>query len=201
MGAEETQDMGYPVRDEFVPDADTPTVPEVIGGAPFSSQSVYDLFKQEQAELANATEVFLPVKGYEPIGLQIQYRVARDGKELDAVGQKVNKQFADAYSRNLYGSMDLMILLCKGLFVQPDDVPEPVMFDPEDTGEPCLFDERLAKLMGMTFQDQPTARDVVKKLFGGDRGELAVIAHAERLQRWLVDAKADLRREIWQSGE
>lgn len=201
------EDVAYPSRTEEQIEADT------LGGSPSEGngatpvqavdwrgpQSVVDLFKQEQQELANAKDVYIPVAGYERTGLQVHYRMPSDGKELETVGTKVGKQYKDAYSRNLYMAIDLMILLCLGLYVQPEDVPEPVMLDPDETGEPCQFDETLAGIMGMKYEDEPTARDVVKHLFGGN--QLAVIGHAEKLQRWLQNAKADLNAEIWQLGE
>lgn len=185
---------------------DTPVHAVGTPGAsnPLTSQSVVDLFKQEQAEIASAKDVKIPVKGYEQTGLQIQYHMPADGKELDAIGTRINKQTKDAYSRNLFMAMDTMIHLCDGLFVQPNvegepEVTEPVILDPDGVGEPMHFDERLARMMGMNEPEQASARQVVKRLFGNN--ELAIINHAERLNRWLQNTKADLNAEIWQLGD
>jgi hypothetical protein len=176
--------------------------PPVLGfgaqGA-LSTPSIVDLFKQEQRELAETKSVFIAVKGYEKTGLQIRYRMAESGKELEIISTKINRQYKDTYSRNLYGAMDTMILLCDGLFVQPEDVSEPVMLDPDEVGEPCGFDTTLAQMLGMELDADTTARAVIRKLFGDN--ELAIITHAFDLQRWLQNTKADLNLEIWQVGE
>jgi hypothetical protein len=182
---------------------DSEAAPPVQGfdkPGPFSTPSIVDMFKQEQEELASAKSVFIPVRGYEKTGLQIRYKMPGSGKELEMVVNKVNRQHRDAYSRNLYSAMDMMIHLCDGLFVQPEGVPEPVMLDPDEVGEPCGFDTTLAQMLGMDLNsDDTTARAVVTKLFGGN--ELAVMTHAFDLNRWLQNTKADLNLEIWQVGE
>ena len=177
----------------------TPPVPGLGAPGPFST-SIVDLFKQEQEELASAKSVMIPVNGYEKTGLKIKYRMVSSGKEIELISTKVNRQFKDQYSRNLYTAMDTMILLCDGLFVQPEDVPEPVMLDPDEVGEPCQFDSTLAQMLGMNpHSEDTTARVVVKKLFGDN--ELAIMTHAFDLNRWLQNTKADLNLEIWQVGE
>src|SRR5215831_3217969 len=91
-------------EDGFTSADDSPPTPPVQqleeGGGGFAS-SVVDVFQRELAELADAQSVFIPVKGYEQTGLQIQYRMPTSGKELAEISTKVNRQFTDAYSRNL----------------------------------------------------------------------------------------------------
>jgi len=170
----------------------------VLGFSEGGGVSFVDVFREELKELAEAETCFIPVKGYERTGLQIRYAMPENGKQLDNIARKVTREFKDAYSRNLYISIDTMIVLCDGVFVQPQGVEEPVMLDPEEFGQPCQFDERLAQIMGMNGATG-SARQVVKHLFGGN--ELAIMAHSERLSRWLQNTKADLEAEIWQLGE
>lgn len=170
--------------------------------SPFSDASIFDLLKQEAQELADNKEVDIPVKGYEGTNLMIRYHLPESAKELDDIARRVSKDQKDPFYRNLYTVIDTMIWLCSGLFVQPEGVPEPVMLDPEQTGHPVHFDVRLAGLIGMLESangSEPTARNVVRKLFGGN--DLAIISHAEKLNRWLQNTKADLSLEIWQVGE
>lgn len=177
-------------------DEDTPVLAVADKGGDFS---LVDTFKSELDELASNKEVFIPVKGYERTGLQIKYHLPEHGKELDMLGRKVQREAQDNYTRNLLISIDTMIYLCSGIYVQPPDVEAPVMLDPENTGSPAGFDDRLAELMGMDPGSPHTARNVVKRLFGGN--EMMLLAHAERLQRWLQNTKADLNAELWQLGE
>lgn len=176
------------------PDDDTPVQAFSIG----AGNSLIDVFKQELAELASAESVLIPVKGYERTGMQIKYSMPENGKVLDDIARRVMREHKDAYNRNLYTTMDTMIRLCDGIYVQPDDVPEPVMLDPYETGEACQFDETLANLMGMNGSTG-SARSVVRRLFGGN--DLAILAHGERLGRWLQNTKADVESEIWELGE
>jgi hypothetical protein len=161
--------------------------------------SVIDLLKQDVEEISQVEDVYIPVKGYERTGLAIRYHLPERHKELDTIANKVNREFKDNYSRNLHIGIDTMVYLCSGLYVKH---PEPgtdewVELDPQETGEPVHFDTRLAGILG--WDDVSTARQVVKRLFGGN--ELAINVHAERLNRWLANTKADINQEFWQQGE
>lgn len=170
----------------------------VQGFTPGGEFSYVDVFKEELRELSETQEVYVPVKGYEKTGLQIKYHMPEHGKELGLIAQRVMRETKDVFTRNLYIAMDTMSHLCDGLYVQPEGVEEPVMLDPQELGEPMQFDERLAEMMGANGEVS-SSRQVIRKLFGGN--DLAVVNHAERLQRWLANTKADLDAELWQLGE
>jgi hypothetical protein len=187
---------GWPLKTEAGDDAANTPVPPL--GTEGADSSLVDLFREELKELADAEFVYIPIKGYDRTGLQVKYTMPESGKLLDDIARRVARQYKDNYSRNLYISIDTMIFLCGGVYVQPDGVGEPVMLDPQETGEPCLFDERLAELMGMNGTGG-SERAVVKRLFGGN--ELAINAHAEKLARWLQNTKANVEAELWQLGE
>ena len=173
--------------------------PHPVGGfTPGGDFAIVDMFREELRELTEAQTVLIPVKGYEKLGLQVQYHMPEHGKELGLIATKVQRESKDTFTRNLNLSMDTMIHLCDGLYVQPEGVEEPVMLDPQETGMPMQFDERLAEMMGANGEVN-SARQVIRKLFGGN--DLAIITHAERLQRWLQNTKADLDAELWQLGE
>jgi hypothetical protein len=181
-------------------DVDIEDVPPVQGFTPGADYSVLDTFRQELQELAEAEDVLIPVKGYEATGLQIKYRMPESGSQLERITREVTRRYKTPYERNLNTAMEMMIYLCEGLYVQPDGVDEPVPLDFEETGQPVRFDERLATLIGLSGDGaQVTAKMIVRKLFGNN--ELAIMTHAERLQRWLSNTKADLSAEIWQLGE
>lgn len=159
--------------------------------------SVVDLLKQDLKEISTQKNVYIRVPGFERSGLQVKYRLPENGQEIGDIGKKIERQHKEVFARNLYTAMDTMIVLCDGLFVQPDGIDEPVMLDYEETGTPCRFDDRLAAYLGMNGDPHDlTARSIVRKLF--DDREFAIINHAEKLSRWLVDASADVNREFWQ---
>lgn len=169
---------------------------------PAAGSSLIDAFKEELKEFGANQTVLISVKGYEKIGLKVQYRKPEHGKEIDAIRSKVERQVKGAYERNLLTSIDTMIHLCDGLYVQPADVDEPVMFDPYETGVPAGFDDTLAELLGMNSNGATgpfDARAIIKKLF--DDNDLAINSHSERLSRWLQNSKADVDAELWQLGE
>lgn len=171
-----------------------------IGATP----SYVDLLREEYQELISAEDVMIPLVGFEKVGLRVKYRMPESGKELDSIARKVIREYKDNFSRNLFTAIDTMIVLCEGLYVLPvaemelEGKPtEPQPLDPDGVGEPCRYDQRLAEVMN--FGDVGSAREVVRKLFG--RNDMAIISHAERLQRWLTNTKADLDVEFWQLGE
>lgn len=170
---------------------------EIAEPAPFGQPSVLDLFNQEFKELADNKEAFIPVAGYGRTGLQVKYHLPESGKELDDIARKVQRETKENYYRNLFIATDTMIHLCSGLYVQPEDTPEPVMLDPGDTGYPCMFDSRLGEMVGSPIESG--ARGALRKLFGNN--DLAILSHAEKLNRWLQNTKADLTLEVWQMGE
>jgi hypothetical protein len=162
--------------------------------------SIVDLLKQDLQELTEHEDAYIPVAGYENAGLQIRYRLAESGKELDNIARRVAREYKDTYSRNLYTAVDTMVQLCMGLYVQPKDLTDQVVeLDPNETGMPVLLDGHLADIFGWPGGETITSREVVRRLFG--KNDLAVMAHAERLNRWLMNTKADLNAEIWQLGE
>jgi hypothetical protein len=167
--------------------------------------SIVDLLRQDLKELEESEEVFIPVTGYERVGLQVKYRMPESGKELDAIARKNMREFKDQFSRNLYTAIDTMITLCLGLYVQPTQelelearIIEPVELDPEEMGEAVKFDVRLAEALGLGSEIQ-SARVVVRRVFGNN--DMAIVSHAEKLSRWLINTKANLDVEFWQLGE
>src|SRR4051812_31511846 len=129
---------------------------------PFSSSSVVDLIKQQQRELEEAKEVYIPIKGYEAAGLHARYGLP-EGKILDDITRKIGRETKDNYYRNLYTIMDVMAHLCEGLYiVDPNNADNFLAFDPVVSGQPVGFDADLANVLGLEL-DNPSARQVIKK--------------------------------------
>ena len=176
-------------RDEFGDDA--PTM--------FKDHSMIDLLKQDLQQITENKEVFIHIQGYDSTGLAVKYRLPENGKELDHIARKVMREYKDQFSRNLYTAIDTMITLCMGLYVKPPEMSdEYVEFDPNLDGMAVGFDIRMASVLGMDAEHS-TARQVVKRIFG--ENDLSILNHAEKLQRWTMNTKADLSLELWQVGE
>jgi hypothetical protein len=169
---------------------------------PVSDKSIVDLLKQDYEDVATDHIVYLPITGWERTGLAIKYRHPHSGVELDAVARKVFQEIPrnEQYNRGFAVALDTIIKLNEGLYVKPPGAKNYVELDPEEAGRALdLGDgEKLSPIFGWNGEVK-SARDVVRKLFGNNH--LSIIAHSEKLQRWLVDTKADLNTEIWQMGE
>lgn len=164
---------------------------------PFSEHSLVDIFKAEVKELSEIDHAFVTVKGYEKTGLMIKYRLPESGKELDMIARTVERNYRDAYERNLFTTIDTILTLCQGLYVQPAGKDKPVMLDPDERGFPIEFDDRLAELMGMDMSNGiPPSRNILRRLFASQ--DAMILGHGERLNRWLQNKKADLESELWQ---
>ena len=163
--------------------------------------SYIDLFKQELEEIESIKDVLIPVRGFEKTGVQVKYHLPKSGSELDEIARRAKREASkDNFQLNLIISMQTMIHLCDGVYVQPAEAKEPVMLDPDEQGYPVKFDERLAKLLGLPEDDpNASARKTLRKLFGNNDSN--IIDHAERLGRWIRDVKADVTLELWQLGE
>lgn len=181
----------YDLEDITPDEYATPPVGGSNGG-----HALVDLIQNDLEELANAKDVIIPLKGYDASGLAVKYRMPANGQELDRIGAKVEKENKDRFYQSLWTGVDVMIYLCDGLYVKPDGVEEYVLLDPDDLGEPVRFDGRMAVLTGLPANTP--ARQVVKRVFGNN--DLAILAHFERLNRWLSNTKADLDKELWQLG-
>lgn len=188
---------------EHVPDfdsADNPTIDELNAPREIPADtSLLDLLQEDIDDLASTEFVDIRIPGYEKTGLMVRYHLPdTGGKELDAIARQVQRETKDTYYRNLLTGIDTMIHLCVGLYVQPAGIPEPVKLDPDFSGTPVRFDQRLAD--SLKWEGVTTARQVVRRLFtsGGIVNEMAINSHAEKLNRWLGDTTADVKRNFWE---
>lgn len=167
-------------------------------------KSIIDLLKQDAEEIAAIKDVYIPITGWENTNLSIRYRLPESGAELDRIARKVIQEVKkeNRFERGLKTAMDTLITLSEGLYVQPVGVDKPVELDPNETGAAVNIidgEEILAPIFGWKPGEADNARKALKKLFGNN--DLAIINHAEKLNRWLVDTRADIKTELWQLGE
>jgi len=172
---------------------------------PAGDKSILDLLKVDYEEILAIKDVYIPITGWERTGLAIKYRLPESGAELDRIARKVFQEVPkkDQFKRGLFIAMDTMIRLQEdnGLFVKPPGVDDYVQLDPSEQGRALeLADaEELSVIFGWKDNEVTTARQALKKLFGNN--DIAIVTHAEKLQHWLVDTKADITTELWGLGE
>ncbi|HEY1247505.1 MAG TPA: hypothetical protein VGE97_00825 [Nitrososphaera sp.] len=178
--------------------------PRAVGGEENGHRtdpSIVDMLKQELSEIEQIETAFIRIPGYDKISLQAQYRLPEKGSEIDNINRSIEREFKgeSAYVRNLFLSISIMIALNEGLYVQPIGQPEPVELDPEMRGSPVTYVDCHA---AFGFDPSMKTREVVRRIFGGSRHDMALLMHAEKLNRWMANTKADLTLEFWQtSGE
>jgi len=160
--------------------------------------SIVDLLKQDFDELASATSVHIPIVGYDKARLTAKYHMPKRSTDIDEINRRVAKDMKgqSAFARSVRTGIETMIFLCEGLYVRPEGMEEPEPLDPYNTGEVADFGS-LANIFG--WDNTPRVYDMVRRLFANN--DMAILSHVEKLNRWLMDAKADLTLEFWQTGE
>lgn len=171
-----------------------------VDGSPLGDgDSLVDLFQQELQEVTETVTVFIKIASLERIGAAVKYRFPENSKVLQQIAEKVMRQTKDEAGRNLYIAMDTMIALCDGIYVKPEGMNDYVELDPQKLGYPVKFDERLASIVKLPDPESATARQVLRRVFGNN--DMEILDHAERLNRWLKNKKADVESEMWQLGK
>jgi hypothetical protein len=170
-----------------------------MGDGESTQVSIVDLIKADLRELEESEEVYIPISGFGRTNLAAKYKLPESGKQLDIIARNVMRDQKDQYDRNLHIAVRTMILLNDGLYVKPDGVEEYVQLDPEETGIPISFKDgsRFHEVFGWPADTTPL--NAMRHLFGNN--EVALLAHSEKLARWMRDTKADLTIELWDMGE
>ena len=162
------------------------------GSLPEEDLAINNLLEQvrlRRRELLEARQTYITIPGYDDLGLVAQYHLL-DGKQLNMIGEKVNRQTKDRVTRGLYAAADQIIAACDGLYLERDG--EYVPFDPYHTGVAMTFGPELARFLELG--DVDNARSVVYELFGNNDSALAM--HVYKLSRWFQDTTRDADEEI-----
>lgn len=142
--------------------------------------NILEQIRQRRRELLQNRQTYIPIPGYDDIGLVAQYHLL-DGKEMTRIVDKVQRQTKNKVERGVSISIDTFIAACDGLYLNPEDGVY-VPFDPGRTGSPLQYDPSLSDFLGL---DAPTARAVVRGLFG--ENDAAIAMHSMKLNRWFQD--------------
>jgi hypothetical protein len=186
---EETEEI------EELQSEEVPGLPSIAQGeaAPNGqNSSLFEQLREKRAEAAAGTETFIPIPGYDseaPV-LLAKYRVL-DGKELDTIGRKVQKQTKDRWNRQILAAMDSCIAACEGMYIDMLDGSEP---------QPLTFNE--IPILGFTGElaqalqyEATNAREVFSGLFLGN--EVAMIQHNVRLSLWMGNTSRKVDQDMF----
>lgn len=176
---------------EIIASSGTPPPDSQDNGAPDENEinSLLEQIRERRKELSGDRKTYITIPGYDDIGLVAMYHLL-DGKELDIITTRAQRQTRDRVDRGLYMACDVMIAACDGLYLDRGG-SEYVPFDPKRRGEAFRYEQALADFCGFEAE---TARQVVMGLFGNNDAALA--SHSFKLQRWFQDTMRDADEEF-----
>lgn len=180
-----------PNEDDEHQDVPTP----VALAEPLGPQSPIEALRAKRDEIEAKREVYIPILGYEEIGLKAKYRLL-DRAETTDIGKRVKQQTkGKGQSEFMFRILvDTIIAACEGLYLAPmgvtDEDAEPLM-NQAKTDPILTYAAFAAEMRGESF---PNHRAAVIYCFGDN--EFAVGQHGLLLQRWLTDTNIDIDEEL-----
>lgn len=159
----------------------------VVQGMPDVTLSIKDQLVKERQKTLGATTCYIDVTGY--AGRLVACYRLMDGKELELIGKRVERQAQDQAEKLVWGSADILIAACEGFYLRADDdTLHPLLVE----GEHVKYDENLAEFLDYKEQVK-SARDVVIGLFADN--DMALVQHQVRYARWMADPSKDPNQE------
>lgn len=156
--------------------------------------SLLDVLAQKRQIIADTTGVDIRLPGYDidPPILYASYRLL-DGKELQVIGQTVQRKFKSRSDRELYANVDVFTRAITGFKYDMGDGELKVL---TLRGEPITgFDASLAEALQFTDKigDPNDARQVVFGLFVH---EVPIYDHGLKLNRWFANTGVDVNASL-----
>jgi superfamily I DNA and/or RNA helicase len=145
------------------------------------NESLLDNLVQKRKNLDNK-ETFINIPGYddEPPIMKAKYRLL-DGKEIDNIMTKVQKETKNQWDRQVLSAVDMFIAACEGMFVDiGDGALEPYPMKVGDK-EILGYNEDLAA--ALELEEVNTARQTVFGVFANN--EAAIMQHNVKLSLWM----------------
>lgn len=153
--------------------------------------SVMESLRARHRELVQAKTLDLPIPGYDG-DLVCRYRLL-SMKELENIGNRVQKQVKGQGDRVLLASLDSIIIACEGMHYSRDGQLVPLSESLGKDEPPIKYDERLVEFLALKISEEDTmgpARKVVIAVFGGN--EIAILDHSRAIGQWSADTSRDV---------
>lgn len=153
--------------------------------------SVMESLRAKHRELVNSKTLDLPIPGYEG-ELVARYRLL-SMKELERIGNRVQKQVKGQGDRVLLASLDSIIVACDGLYYNRDGKLVSLSESIGKDEPPIKYDDRLIDFLGLTLDEGDSmgpARKTVLAVFGGN--DIAVLDHSRAIGQWSADTSRDV---------
>lgn len=167
--------------------------------------SIMESLRRDHKALVKSKTFDLPIPGYNG-SLVAQYRLMGI-KELEIIGNKVQREFKKQGDRVLHASLDALITGCLGLYYNRNGELVGLHESIGDEEPPIRFDDRLVEFLALDISDDGMmelmpkmdasdifqmgdARRTVLAAFGGN--DIAVLDHGNTIGRW----SSDTTREV-----
>jgi hypothetical protein len=152
--------------------------------------SIMEGLRKKHQSLKSKKTLDLPIPGYDG-ALVAKYRLI-GLKELEVIGNKVQREFKGLGERQKYASIDAIILACEGLYYNRDGKLVGLSESISDDEPPIKYDPRLVEFLNLDIEtgfddDIGPARRTVLALFGGDEHDIAILDHSNSIGRWSSD--------------
>lgn len=173
---DETRDEATPLLHEIEEEADAPN-------------SLMEQLRAKREEIASTRDVFIPITGYEVVGLQARYNLL-ERPQIVEIGNKVLKETKDRSERQMLILIDTIIQATEGFYTQRTGDSDPVPLE-DDAGNHVRLWGQLAQYLG---GQSATARDALHFVFGNN--EFAIGGHGIVLNRWMGNTSIDVDSEL-----
>jgi hypothetical protein len=163
--------------------------------------SVWASLRQQHAEVAAERKpLVLDVPGFD--GLRVRYRyfpMSASSKSVRGI-----QKLRDVTEQALVAAIDTLLLACDEFLVANPVDPRAERLGPDagyaplcDPGEPPIrFDRQLAAGMQWPDAQKMSARQIVRRLFGGENGDWALVQHAREVTEWLGSEREQVAEDF-----
>lgn len=155
-------------------------------------QNPLEALRARRQEIADKTEVFIGIPGYEEMGLKAKYRLlSRD--DTERIAKNVRGQVKGDRSEFMYRViLDTTIAACEGFYLAADGVPDEEASPLQDAeGDHITSFLNLARSLGWEPPSERAGQRAATIWVFGDN-EFAVGSHGLILQRWLNNTNSEV---------
>lgn len=157
-------------------------------------QTLMDQLRAAREDVANSRETFVPIPGYEQIGLYARHRLM-ERPEVEQIGRKIVKETRDRGDRQMLILLDQIIGSTTGFFVRKGKDDVQLLDDRDDDNMPIMNWGHLADYLDGKSSN---AREAVMFVFGNN--EFAVGQYGIQLNRWMTNTSLDVSGDLMGEG-
>src|SRR5689334_4576939 len=96
---------------------ETQLLHDVAEGNGKTPDSLMEQLRAKRQEIAETRSTFIPIAGYESMGLQVNYNLM-ERKQIEEIGRRVLKETKDRGERQMLILLDTIINATEGFYIQ-----------------------------------------------------------------------------------